>query len=78
MQNAQAAIEQDISDGTIRHRGQLELVHAVDGLAARASGDVSPWSRRSSSSDISPLMAAAAARAGGRGEQEEPAEFFIY
>ena len=73
---AQQSIEQDVADGTLRHRGQVDMNDAVSGLAARTSGDSSPWSRRSSTSNTAPLMALAAARAGGRGEK--PAEFFIY
>lgn len=61
---AQQTIEQAVSDGTFRHRGQPEMVHAVEGLAARVSGDTSPWSRRSSSVNVAPLFALAAAVAG--------------
>ena len=64
---AQQAIEQDVADGTLRHRGQIDMTTAVGGLVARTSGDSSPWSRRSSSSNVAPMMALAAARAGGRG-----------
>lgn len=73
---AEQAIEQEVADGTLRHRGQIDMATAVGGLAARTSGDSSPWSRRSSTSNIAPLMALAAARAGGPGEK--PAEFFAY
>lgn len=61
---AQQVIEQAVDDGTFRHRGQPEMTKAVEGLAARVSGDRSPWSRRSSSSNVSPLFALAAAVAG--------------
>lgn len=61
---AQTVIEQAVTDGTFRHRGQPEMVKAVEGLAARVSGDLSPWSRRSSGSNVSPLFALAAAVAG--------------
>ncbi|HON76254.1 MAG TPA: hypothetical protein PLQ23_14005, partial [Dermatophilaceae bacterium] len=57
-------VEQAVDDGTFRHRGQPEMTKAVEGLAARVSGDRSPWSRRSSSSNVSPLFALAAAVAG--------------
>lgn len=65
---AQQVIEQAVADGTIRHRGQPEMVNAVAGLAARVSGDTSPWSRRSSSSNVAPLFALAAAVAGAAGK----------
>lgn len=61
---AQQVIEQAVDDGTIRHRGQPEMTKAVEGLAARVAGDRSPWSRRSSSSNVAPLFALAAAVAG--------------
>ena len=61
---AQQTIEQAVTDGTFRHRGQPEMVKAVEGLAARVAGDTSPWSRRSSSSNTAPLFALAAALAG--------------
>jgi len=70
---AQQVIEQAVVEGSLRHRGQPEMTAAVQGLAARVSGDSSPWSRRSSSSNAAPLFAAAAAMAG------EPAKsFFAY
>ena len=66
---AQQTIEQAITDGTFRHRGQPEMVKAVEGLAARVAGDTSPWSRRSSSANTAPLFALAAALA-GEGERK--------
>lgn len=62
---AQQAIEQAVADGTFRHRGQPEMIKAVEGLAARVAGDTAPWSRRSSSSNAAPLFGLAAAVAGG-------------
>jgi phage terminase large subunit-like protein len=62
---AQQVIEQAVADGGIRHRGQPDMDAAVRGLAGRANGDRSPWSRRSSSTNTSPLFAAAAAVAAG-------------
>ena len=61
---AQQTIEQAVADGTFRHRGQPEMVKAVEGLAARVAGDTAPWSRRSSSSNAAPLFGLAAAVAG--------------
>lgn len=62
---AQQTIEQAVAEGTLRHRGQPEMTRAVEGLAARVAGDTSPWSRRSSSSNVAPLFGLAAAVAGG-------------
>jgi hypothetical protein len=50
-----------VNDGTLRHRGQPDLFVAIDGLAARTSGDVEVWSRRNSSSNIAPFVAATCA-----------------
>lgn len=72
---AQQVLEQAVADGSLRHRGQPEMNAAVGGLAARVAGDSSPWSRRSSSANVAPLFAAAAAVAG---VAEKPAEFFVY
>lgn len=58
---AQQVIEQAVADGTLRHRGQVDMSAAVAGLAARVAGDSSPWSRRSSSANVAPMFAAAAA-----------------
>jgi hypothetical protein len=52
-----------IDEGTLRHRGQPEMNNAVAGLASKASGDVEAWSRRSSSSNIAPFVAATCALA---------------
>ena len=77
---AQQAIEQAVAEGTLRHRGQPEMLQAVVGLAARTTGDTSPWSRRSSSADVAPLFAAAAAvaAAGDDVPTEAPEPFFAY
>jgi len=69
---AQQTIEQAVADGTLRHRGQPEMNEAVNGLAARASGDSAPWSRRSSSTNVAPIFAAAAAVAGAGTEIPAP------
>jgi hypothetical protein len=50
-----------VNDGTLRHRGNPDLNAAVAGLAARPSGDVEAWSRRNSSSNIAPFVAATCA-----------------
>lgn len=75
---AQQVIEQAVADGSVRHRGQPEMTAAVQGLAARQSGDSSPWSRRSSSSNVAPLFAAAAAmcsQPGGPGQFHSLADY---
>ena len=71
---AQGVIEQAVEDGLFRHRGQPEMTKAVAGLAARVSGDSSPWSRRSSSVNVAPLFALAAALAGAM-EKPRPANY---
>ena len=50
-----------VNDGTLRHRGNPDLDAAVAGLAAKASGDVEAWSRRNSSANIAPFVAATCA-----------------
>jgi phage terminase large subunit-like protein len=52
-----------IDDGALRHRDQPSMNNAVAGLASRSSGDVEAWSRRSSSSNIAPFVAATCALA---------------
>lgn len=71
---AQQVIEQAVADGTLRHRGQPEMIDAVAGLAARTSGDQSPWSRRTSTANVAPIFAAAAAVAGAATTIKGPAK----
>ena len=47
-----------VSDKTLSHRGEPELLTAVGGASRRAVGDGWKWSRKDSSVDISPLVAA--------------------
>jgi hypothetical protein len=47
-----------LADGTLAHLGSAELRDAVRGAKARPLGDAWAWSRRNSSVDISPLVAA--------------------
>lgn len=42
---------------TVRHRGQPELTSAVSGAKERKMGEAAAWARRTSSSDITPLVA---------------------
>ncbi len=55
------SIQAKVAEGSIRHRGQPELTTAVNGTIAKRSGDVETFSRRSSSTNISPLVAATCA-----------------
>lgn len=60
-----------VSEGSVRHRGVPEMMSAVAGLGVRKSGDVETWSRRSSSANIAPFVAATCALvrvAAGAGE----------
>ncbi len=50
-----------VTDKTFRHRGEPEFVAAVAGAKRRAVGDGHKWSRKDSSVDISPLVAATVA-----------------
>lgn len=75
---AQQVIEQAVADGTLRHRGQVDMSAAVAGLAARVAGDSSPWSRRSSSANVAPMFAAAAAVAAGPAATEEEIEVNLW
>jgi phage terminase large subunit-like protein len=44
-------------EGHLHHRGELELLTAIDGAATRTLGDGFAWSRRASGTDITPLVA---------------------
>jgi hypothetical protein len=46
-----------VSEGRLRHMGGDELAAAVHGAAKRTLGDAWAWSRKTSRSDISPLVA---------------------
>jgi hypothetical protein len=45
-------------EGKLRHRGERELLIALDGAGQRTLGDGWAWSRRHSGADIAPLVAA--------------------
>ncbi len=47
-----------IGEERVRHLGSLELLQAIRGARTRPLGDAWAWSRKSSSVDISPLVAA--------------------
>ena len=57
-----AGFEADVREGRILHRGQEDLTTAALAARRRIAGDVWRWSRRDSSIDISPLIAATLAR----------------
>lgn len=46
---------------TLRHRDQAQLNYAIAGARTRQIGDGYAWGRKSSSTDISPLVAATVA-----------------
>jgi phage terminase large subunit-like protein len=52
-----AALKVAVRDGKVRHRGQGPLSAAVGAAGIRSVGDAWAWARRSSSADISPLVA---------------------
>jgi hypothetical protein len=54
-------IQSKVQEGVLRHRGQPRMDAAVGGLSTRSSGDVETWSRRSSSANIAPFVAATCA-----------------
>ena len=58
-EHAQAcgALVDAIEGGTVKHLGQPGLDAAVRGASKRTLGDAWAWSRRSSTMDISPLVA---------------------
>lgn len=47
-----------VAEGTLRHLGSSELADAIRGAATRPLGDAWAWSRKNSTVDISPLVAA--------------------
>ena len=52
------ALVAGITDKTLSHRGEPELLAAIGGASRRAVGDGWKWSRKDSTVDISPLVAA--------------------
>jgi hypothetical protein len=46
-----------VQDGKLKHRGEKELTIALDGAGQRTLGDGWAWSRRTSGTDITPLVA---------------------
>jgi hypothetical protein len=52
-----ASLVDAVEESTVRHLGTKELRDAIKGAATRPLGDAWAWSRKSSSVDISPLVA---------------------
>ena len=57
-----------VTDRSLRHLGSAELTNAIRGASSRPLGDAWAWSRKSSSVDISPLVAATLAVWAAAGE----------
>jgi hypothetical protein len=53
-----------VQEGTMRHLGTPDLRNAIKGAAKRPMADAWAWSRKSSSTDISPLVSASLAHWG--------------
>jgi phage terminase large subunit-like protein len=71
-----AGLKQSVATLQVRHRGQGPLDAAVAGAAVRTVGEGWAWARRSSSVDISPLVAVTLAHAGAGSPSEVPGEAF--
>jgi phage terminase large subunit-like protein len=59
-----------VTEGRLRHLGTPELTAALDGAVKRSLGDAWAWSRKSSSVDISPLVAVTLALWGVQGDEK--------
>lgn len=64
-----------VGDHELRHLGQRSLTSAINGAATRPLGDAWAWSRKNSSVDISPLVAATLAL--GEAMEMSDGEVFI-
>jgi hypothetical protein len=73
------AFADDVINGRLLHRDQGPLNDAVKGAGTRPLAGAFAWSRKTSSSDISPLVAVTNARFGHAmyGVTEPPSPFFI-
>ena len=67
-----------VSEQRLRHRGSQDLWNAVRGASTRALGDRWAWSRKSSSVDIAPLVAATLALWSAVGQPDAGDEIRIY
>jgi predicted Fe-Mo cluster-binding NifX family protein len=63
-----------VSEGSLRHRGSLDLMNAIRGAKTRPLGDRWLWSRKNSSVDISPLVAATLALYAAMGSPQDYGE----
>lgn len=65
-------------EGTVRHLGNPDLAVALDGAVKRPLGDAWAWSRKNSSVDISPLVAATLALWGSETAEVEQYATVLY
>jgi len=79
-QNAQACglLVDAVRDGTLRHRGDARLVTAIRGASTRPLVDSWAWQRKSSSVDISSLVAITLALWSAEGAPDTTRELVIY
>ena len=63
---------------TLRHVGSLDLWNAIRGASTRPLGDRWAWSRKSSSVDIAPLVAATLALWEAMGQPEDAGGVFVF
>ncbi len=69
---AAALLADAITAGAVRHLGQASLTSALVGARRKVQGDTWSWSRASSTTDISPLVAASLAHYGAMVEPPPP------
>ena len=67
-----------VNEDNIRHTGSLPLWNAVRGSATRPLGDAWAWSRKSSTVDISPLVAVTLALYAAMGQVDDGEDPVIY
>ena len=67
-----------VTQRTLRHLGSSDLQHAIRGAATRPLGDAWAWSRKNSTVDISPLVAATLALSAARGIPEDDSDPVIW
>jgi hypothetical protein len=67
-----------VSDESFRHLGSLDLWNAIRGARTRPLGDRWAWSRKNSTVDISPLVAATIALWAAMAQPDDDGEVTIY
>jgi hypothetical protein len=67
-----------VNEGTLRHRGSMDLLNSIRASSTRPLGDRWLWSRRRSSADISPLVAATLALSAAMGQPEDLGGVVVY